>query len=294
MNYGLLVKYLHLNDGSKIAYRDAGNGSPILLIHGWGVSGELFLPQIEAWSQDHRVIVPDLRGHGGSSPFAASDPFSLLADDMGELLQQLALENVLLVGWSMGAMVAWDLLDRFGSERIAGLATLDMVPCILNDKGWHYGLREGLDASAFSHAIEAMRADWPAYTRVFVPRMFARSLLANYHAEIKITREVAASNDAASMARLWAAMVEQDFRPSLAGMDLPTLVIHGGQSRLYGSAAGRWIAAALPQARYEDFPDSGHTPHMEEPERFNQSISEFRVELDRNRSLNPENPAPAA
>ena len=288
------MKYLHLTDGTKIAYRDAGNGSPILLIHGWGVSGELFLPQIDAWSKDHRIIVPDLRGHGASRPFAAGDAFGLLANDIETLLQQLALENILLVGWSMGAMVAWDLLDRFGSERFAGLATLDMVPRILNDQHWCLGLRDGVDASVFRHAIEAMQADWPAYTRVFVPRMFARSRLAEDHDAIKITRDIAARNDAASMARLWVAMVEQDFRPALASIDLPALVIHGGQSRLYGSEAGRWIAASLPQGRYEDFPDSGHTPHMEEPEHFNQSITAFRLELDRNNSPKPENPAPAA
>ena len=93
------------------------------------------------------------------------------------------------------------------------------------------------------------------------------------------------------------AMVTVEPGPELTAKlrtDLPALVIHGGQSRLYGSEAGRWIAATLPRARYEDFPGSGHTPHLEEPERFNQSISAFRMELDRNNSFNPETPAPAA
>jgi pimeloyl-ACP methyl ester carboxylesterase len=78
-------------------------------------------------------------------------------------------------------------------------------------------------------------------------------------------------------------MAEQDFRAVLPGISLPTLVVAGLHSRLYGIAAGEWVSDQIPRARLEIFSRSGHAPHMEEPGLFNQMLSAFVHSLSANR-----------
>lgn len=230
-----------LPDGARLAYRASGTGRPLIFVHGWGMGGATFEHQHRHLSGRFRVISVDLRGHGNSSPLAEGQGLDTLGGDLMELMRVLALEDVALIGWSLGAMVCWEVLAR-EPARIAALVVVDMVPKILNDPGWNLGLRAGRDASVYSSSIERMRRAWPAYTRVFVPRIFARDAAPEL---IERACALAAGNDPESMARLWAAMVEADYRDALARIDVPTLVVHGARSQLYRPAAALAVAAAI-------------------------------------------------
>ena len=89
---------IELRNGARLAYRDHGEGPVILLVHGWGVSGELFSEQVSALSGRFRVVVPDLPGHGASDALPANAKFSALSQALGELVSQLKLADVCLVG----------------------------------------------------------------------------------------------------------------------------------------------------------------------------------------------------
>jgi pimeloyl-ACP methyl ester carboxylesterase len=266
-----------------MAYRDEGHGTPILLIHGWGVSGDLFDAQMRGLSGQYRLLAPDLRGHGASDAFPDGAPFSCLADGIAGLIAELQLEKLCLVGWSMGAMVAFDLLQRHSGLDIAGLVLIDMVPRLLNEPGWRHGLRDGEDARVFAGHIENMLKDWRAYTALFVPRIFTSEPDAQTQQLLERASTVALANDPRNMAAIWACMAEQDFRAVLPGISLPTLVVAGLHSRLYGIAAGEWVSDQIPRARLEIFSRSGHAPHMEEPGLFNQMLSAFVHSLSANR-----------
>jgi len=282
---------LHHSVKSGMVFRDEGRGTPILLIHGWGVSGALFDAQFEALADRHRVIAPDLRGHGDSDPFTASMPFAHLADDIALLMGELDLDRACVVGWSMGAMVAWDLLLRYPGLNVAGLITLDMVPQLLNGPEWQHGLRDGEDIRVFNRQIRQMREDWPGFAEWFVPRMFAERPDGPDKAVLQQALEIALANDNESLALIWTRMAEQDFRASLASIEQPTLIIAGARSQLYGVRAGQWIATSMPNARLEIFSESGHAPHIEEPQRFNKLLSEFAGSLHRNPDRTAEQPA---
>ena len=250
-----------------------------MLLHGWGMQGQFFDQQFAALSPDFRVVVPDLRGHGRSSSVLQGQNLSTLVDDVNELLINLKLSESMLIGWSMGAMVAWSVMQGAAADRIAGLVTIDMVPRLLNDTDWKFGLRDGRDASVFSPVAKRMVEDWPGFTRFFVPRIFAaghsdeRKAIAD-----RIVNETE-KNDPESMARLWMSMANQDFRSSLSKIDTPALVVHGAQSQLYSEAANAWVADQMPNARRVAFADSGHAPHIEEPDRFNREIKKFADEI---------------
>ena len=276
----LNVNTLDLENGGCLRYEDDGSGRPIVLLHGWGMQGKFFDQQVSALSPNFRVVVPDLRGHGRSSPLREGQGLPTLVDDVAELLVSLDLSGALLVGWSMGAMVAWSLMQRKESTRIAGLVTIDMVPRLLNDEIWKFGLRDGLDASVFSPVAKRMIADWPEFTRVFVPRIFARGKSDERKALANQMVNETEKNDPESMARLWLSMAEQDFRSNLSKIDTPALVVHGALSQLYSEAANDWVVGQMPNARRVDFASSGHAPHIEEPGLFAREIEKFADEIE--------------
>ena len=264
-----------LATGERLAYQDEGRGPPILLIHGWGVSGRLFAPQVAALAGRFRLVVPDMLGHGESNPFTPETQFSRMADSLAGLISHLELRSVCVVGWSMGALVGWDLLRRYPQLDIAGVVTVDMVPRVLNGQGWSLGLREGKDHHVFDRHLALMRSDWPAFAELFISRMFAPGNRATRTDLLEAAKREALRNDPNSMANIWAVMVEQDFTAEVARFDQPSLVLSGSHSSLYGSAAGRWLSEHLPQARWVEFAESGHAPNMEQPEEFNRELSAF-------------------
>ncbi len=273
------MQTIDLADGNQLAYRDQGSGPVMVLVHGWGVSGELFDDQLQGLSDRFRVVVPDLPGHGASSEFATDAEFSSLADAVAELIRQLKLDSACLVGWSLGALVAWDVLNRHRDLKISGLVTIDMVPRVLNDGDWQYGLREGEDYHAFDRDIEMILEDWPAYTDLLAPRWLGLGAGKSLPDLLLRVKAAAQSNQPDSMANIWRLLVEQDLRPALGEIQLPTLVITGGQSALYAVPAGEWLVEHMPSARLEVFEDSGHAPHLDQPQRFNQLLAEFTLNL---------------
>ena len=115
--------------------REAGAGPPVLLLHGWACHGGFFHAQLEGLAIGLHVLAPDLPGHGLTG--AAGVPLSIeaAADACADLLAARGLDRVLVVGWSMGAAVAWAMLERHGKARIAGLVVVDMSPRPLKSRG---------------------------------------------------------------------------------------------------------------------------------------------------------------
>jgi len=290
---------LHLNDGGSLDYSEAGSGLPILLLHGWGLGKDAFSAQLRGLGSRFRLIAPDLRGHGASSTAPRNDGIAALADDARQLLESLDLDNVVVVGWSMGAMVAWQLLQGAAADRISGLVVIDMVPRILSDDDWPHGLRQGVDASVFDLDVQRMLESWESYVAEFVPRNVARGREQARGPILARLREIAAANDVGSMARLWRSLADQDMRETATRLTIPTLIVYGERGQLYGAGAFQWMTRQIPHSRCVGFADSGHAPQLEEPDRFNALLAEFVSEIQtgstetaNNRSITePERPS---
>lgn len=264
-----------LRDGTPMVYRRHGEGPVILAVHGWAASSVFFEDLAGRLADSFCVVVPDLRAHGGTAAGDLPLDIETLADDLHELTVALDLDNVLLLGWSMGAMVAWSMIARHGAGRLAGLVVEDMTPRVLNDETWSLGISIGLDAAGSRRAVSMMQADWAAYAEAFAPRLFARDRRA---ADAALVAEAAAELrrcDGAAMADLWNSMTAQDMRPLLPSIHLPVLVAHGALSEVYGPETSRYLVETLPDARDAEFRRSGHAPHLEQPEEFAQAVTEF-------------------
>ena len=271
---------LRLNGGGTLEFDDHGSGPAMVFLHGWSLGKEAFAKQRRELSDRFRVVVPDMRGHGHSKKFVDGNGIDTLAGDLEKLLVELDLTDVILVGWSMGALIAWQTVDGPQRGRVRGIVTIDMVPRVLNGDGWQHGLRAGTHLYDVDIDLSKMRDDWRAFTRAYVPMVFAGGKAIERRDLIDEMLELVGDNDIESMANLWHALVHADFVDTVQHLDVPTLITYGGLSQIYTEDAAAWMDQHMPRSRRVCFPDSGHAPHLEEPEHFNQTLVDFADELE--------------
>ena len=274
------VGTLRLNGGGTLDFDDQGSGPAIVFLHGWSLGKEAFALQRRELSDRFRVVVPDMRGHGQSEAFVKGDGIDTLAGDLEQLLVELGLTDVILVGWSMGALVAWQTAEGPQRGRIRGIVTIDMVPRVLNGDGWRHGLRAGTHLYDVDIDLSKMRDDWRAFTRAYVPMVFASGMAIERRELIDEMLELVRDNDIESMTNLWHALVHADFVDTVRELDVPTLITYGALSQIYTEEAAVWMDEHIPRSRRVRFAESGHAPHIEEPQRFNQALVDFADELE--------------
>lgn len=263
-----------LPDGAAMSYAEAGAGAPIVLVHGWAANGAFFRDLASELAKSHRVYTLTLRAHPGSEAGQAPLTIETLADDIAHFFERLDLRGATALGWSMGAMALWAATPRIGA-RLNGLIVEDMSPRLLNDANWAHGISSGYDAGDIAGTVSEINADWRAYVTRFAPRMFAASMReACPELEAWAAGEMAKC-DAPAMAAFWASMAAQDFRPALARISTPMLVIHGGDSQVYDDGATAFIAQTAPNAKRVVIPGAGHVPHLEAPDDFLNHIEAF-------------------
>ena len=278
------LQFFTASDGARIAYRDEGEGRPLVLLHGLMAHGGFFRGQEDLAGQ-FRLITIDLRGHGASAEVPESPTIEQIAADVAALAEALELHDAIGVGWSLGATVLWHVLAGPAADRFAGAVVIDMTARVLNDEEWDLGLSpEACDARS-----AAIRDDFERFALDAGQGIFAQPIGNGRRALADWASFEFARNDPDTIAAVWASLVRQDVRALLERIDHPTLVVHGAQSRLYGEGTADHLVTALPDARAARFESSGHAPHLEQPELFNRTLTEFAERLSRGRATHAPN-----
>jgi len=258
----------------RTALTDIGSGPALVFLHGWSVDRSFFAAQESLAIEGFRVIAPDLPGHGDRDIGATPTTMAGLADDLSALLSDLRLEAATLVGWSMGATVALDLLSRHGTTGIAGLVIVDMTPKVPNAPDWSHGLSSGQGLADAMDAAGRMEEDWPRYA----PRI-ARAMFSPGRTEvdplIHRAAERIAMRDPEVMALIWRSLVEADHRATVESLRMPVLAVAGSESQLYRPDVARWIAAHAREGKAVEIQGAGHAPHLEQPTVFNEALAAF-------------------
>lgn len=257
----------------RIHLRRQGRGPALVFLHGWTMAGDVF-GELAGLLPDFDCLAPDLPGHGGTTGYApdVASGARMLAD----LLAREGLEGVVLVGWSLGALVAWDYLGR-GAGRAAGMVSLDMSPCPVNRPGWDLGMRDLTEAIARAQPAR-FAADWAAKAAPIAQGIFAGPAGAPA-LSLDAARARIAAQDPDAMAAFWASLTAADLRGVIARLPVPLLAIHGTESRVYPSEVGGWLARTAPQGRTLAIPGAGHAPHLEAPEATARAIAAFARSL---------------
>lgn len=270
-------------DGTRLCVSDhtPPEGQPdapaLLLIHGWSQSCLSWDRQLPL-ARTHRLILPDLRGHGQSdkpADPAAYDTPRPWADDIDAILTQLGATRPLLVGWSMGGLVALDYLSRHGGDRVAGLA---LVGC---------GITTG------RHVPEAARQERAADSAITAQGMYGDDLGDNLDATLAFLRACFHQQpDAGDLARMMgfnmlvppairaaARLRHADHRQTAAEFTKPVLLLNGAHDRAARPAMIDEAQAGFADVTRITFDGCGHAPFWEEPARFNRDLARFAASL---------------
>ena len=211
----------------EIYYEDHGAGQPVVLIHGYPLSGRAWDKQVPVLlDAGYRVITYDRRGFGKSSQPASGYDYDTFAADLNTLLEHLDLREAVLVGHSMGTGEVTRYLARYGSARVAKGVLVSPIPPYLLEAGDN---PDGVPQALFDGFAQAARADGPAWMKGFLDNFYNMDTL---RGTLVSDQAFQASWNLAVTASATAAVAcigtwTTDFRDDLPKVDVPVLVIHG-------------------------------------------------------------------
>jgi pimeloyl-ACP methyl ester carboxylesterase len=221
------------NSGSiDLYYEDHGSGPPVVLIHGYPLSGRAWDKQVPVLLEaGHRVITYDRRGFGKSSRPTSGYDYDTFATDLQTLMDELDLRRATLVGHSMGTGEVTRYLGAYGSARVARAVLISPIPPFLLQTSDN---PEGLPGSLFEGFIRDAKADTPAWMKGFLDNFYNMDV---YGGKLVSDAAFQASWNIAAAASATAAVAciptwETDFRKDLPKIDVPVLVIHGDADRI--------------------------------------------------------------
>ncbi|HUA28658.1 MAG TPA: alpha/beta hydrolase [Streptosporangiaceae bacterium] len=227
------VKVGQENSGSiQLYYEDHGEGRPVVLIHGYPLSGRAWDKQLPVLLEDgHRVITYDRRGSGKSSQPTMGYDYDTFASDLNALMEALDLRDVTLVGHSMGTGEVTRYLSRYGSARVARGVLISPIPPFLLQADDN---PEGVPGSAFDGFMQQARDDGPAWLKTFLDLFYNIDKLRGtrvsdqaYQASWNIAVSSSATSTVACIPT-W----ETDFRADLPKIDVPMLMIQGDEDNV--------------------------------------------------------------
>jgi pimeloyl-ACP methyl ester carboxylesterase len=254
-------------NGITLNYDDRGSGLPLLLIHGFPLSRQMWRPQLGVLPDaGFRVIAPDLRGFGDSD--APDGPYSmdLFADDLVALLDHLGIESAVVGGMSMGGYVLFNLLERY-PERIRGA-------CFITTRA--HADDDAAKQRRLALAGDVMKFGLKVVADAFEPLLFAEeSMFERPKLVADVYRWMSANQSRGVAGGLLAMRERKDYTKQLSGFAVPALAIGAAEDRAAPPENARIIAGGIPGCRLAIIPHAGHMANLENPGAFNAAMLEF-------------------
>lgn len=256
-------------NGQTLGYDDVGTGTPVLFLHGFPHNRGLWAPQLGALAAPARTICMDLRGFGESGA-GAHDGVDGYADDAAALLDTLGVERAVVVGLSMGGYATFAFWRRHRA-RVRALVLCDTR------------------ATADSEAQRAARREMLALVREGGSAAIANQMITGMVGRTTRTKNPELADELHRMmsrapldgvlGALHALTTRPDSTPTLATIDVPTLIVVGDEDALTPVPDARAMHLAIAGSRLEVIAGAGHVSNMERPATFNHVLSEFLVSL---------------
>jgi non-heme chloroperoxidase len=259
-------------------YEDHGSGRPVVLIHGYPLSGRAWDRQLPVLLEHgYRVITYDRRGFGKSSQPTTGYDYDTFANDLRILLETLDLREVTLIGHSMGTGEVTHYLGRFGSARVAKGVLVSPIPPFLLETPDN---PEGVPASLFEGFMQAARQDTPAWMKRFLDTFYnfeqlRGTLVSDQAYQASWNLAVTASATAAvACIPTW----ETDFRADLPKIEVPMLVIHGDDDQVLPfSKTGERLTGLISNVQTAVIAGGPHAIPWTHAEQVNNALLKFMV-----------------
>ncbi len=229
------------NSGNiDLHYEDHGTGDPVILVHGWPLSGASWEKQVPVLLEaGHRVITYDRRGFGESSKPTTGYDYDTFAEDLHKLVTTLNLKDAALVGFSMGGGEVARYLGKYGNKQVSKAVFISSIPPFLLKTPDN---QEGVDGSVFDGIKKGIAADRPAFLTQFLSNFYNLDVLGGKlisEQAVQLSWNIGAGASPKGTLDCVSAWLT-DFRNDLKKIDVPTLVIHGDSDRILPlSATGK-------------------------------------------------------
>jgi non-heme chloroperoxidase len=274
------MPYVHVGDENSgsidLYYEDHGTGQPVVLIHGYPLNGHSWELQERAILEaGYRVIAYDRRGWGQSSKPTVGHDYDTFAADLNALLEHLDLNDVVLVGFSMGSGEVTRYLGKYGSDRVSKAALLGAIPPFLLKTDDN---PEGVDNAVFDGIKEAVLKDRYAYFKDFLDNFYNVDVFGGTRISDQAWQNsfnvacIGSAHASYACVDTWLT----DFRDDLPKIDVPTLVIHGTADRIlpYSSTAER-LPGLIKDVKLVSVKDGPHNIAWTHPDVVNPALLAF-------------------
>ncbi len=255
-------------DGHGLYVKNWGSGRPVVLIHGWPLSADSWdYHAMKIADAGFRAIAYDRRGFGRSDqPFGNYD-YDALSDDLSDVMTEMKAEDATIIGFSMGGGEVVRYMSRHAGRHVKQCGLMSsVVPYMLKTED----NPNGVDQSVFDGMTESMLADRPAFFANFFKDFYGVGLMSHPVSDeyLNWTRSLAMQASLKATLACAGSFATTDFRPDLAAVTVPTLIIHGtNDATVPIDASGRAAAKAIPSAsliEYEGAPHGLFATHKEQ------------------------------
>jgi len=260
----------------KLPYEDTGSGKPVVFIHGWPLSKEMWEYQVVPLAQQGmRCITYDRRGFGNASrPWTGYD-YDTLASDLKALLDQLDLQDVTLVGFSMGGGEVVRYFSKYGGARVTKAVLLGSItPYMLKTQDNTDGTPEDVFNDITNHIKDDRIAFFDGFGKAFYGVGFINKPVSTPFLEwSRMLASVASPKATLDCA---ASFSHTDFRNEMSAVTVPTLIIHGDADNIVPiKAAGDISAKLIPNNQYLVYADAPHGLFYTHKEQLNADLLNF-------------------
>jgi non-heme chloroperoxidase len=257
-------------------YEDLGSGSPVVLMHGWPLSGASWEKQTAALlDAGHRVITYDRRGFGRSSKPSAGYNYDTFAADLNTVLTKLDLNDVALVGFSMGTGEVTRYIGKYGTKRVRKAVLIGTLGPYLVKAPDN---PEGVDPSVFQGIRDKLKADRPAFLMEFLKNFYNWDVTGGKLVSERVLEDnwnVGAGASATAALACVDAWIE-DFRKDIPKNDVPTLILHGDADKILPpDATSRRQAKMIKGAKFVELKGGPHGVLWTHAQQINSELVSF-------------------
>lgn len=254
------TRWFDMPEGIRVAARVAGSeGSPVIFVHGVGSTAAIWDYQLNAFEGEHRMAAVELRGNG---PGAAVEPELItregFARDVLAVADALGFQTFHFVGCSLGGVVAFELL-KSAKERLRSIVFVGSFAAYPNAEAYAQGVVDAVHAAGDMNRFSLERSSKLGLP----PQRFEETV-----------QQMSSKSVPSYVASTWATWTG-DYRPMLAGIDVPSLVVHGERDMIAPRELSEEIARGIPGARLETVANAGHVTNADAPEAFDNLLRMF-------------------
>ena len=266
------AEYIEVEPNVRLHITDAGEGKPIILIHGWPLSDEMYEYQYnDLINAGFRTIGITLRGFGKSDKPYGSYNYDVHVSDIKKVLDKLEINNAVLGGFSMGGSIAVRYAARDNGTRISKLALFGAAAPIWTQRD---DFQFNLPKSAVDDLIALNNKDRPKLLSNFAKIFSATETSLNKGIGAWLTG-INLSASSYATAQCLIALRDTDLRADLAEITIPTLILHGKKDKICSFDLAEQMKASLLNSHLVVFENSGHSLFLEETQKFNSELIKF-------------------